>query len=152
LTTAASIWAAAGVGLACGGGLFWAAAITMVAILLVQVLLRFVEYRFFAHHHPSTLTLRVAKGARRVAEIERLVLASKIPLRGLRLRAGRAEDRIELALGSTREAGVLNLVTCLSAVDGVGTVVYRSFGHRSFAGNGHDAEADAFEDSDRSIA
>ncbi len=155
LTTAASVWAAAGVGLACGGGLFWAAAITMVAILLVQVGLRFIEYRFFAHHHPSTLTLRIAKGDGRVAEVERLVLASKIPLRGLRLRTGRTEDRIELALGTARESAVLKLLTCLSGIDGVGTVVYRGFGHRPFTSDERDAGEDVFDtrgDTERSIA
>lgn len=155
LTTAASVWSAAGVGLACGGGLFRAAAITMVAILLVQVVLRFFEYRFFAHHHPSTLTLRIAKGMGRVAEIERLVLASHIPLRGLRLRTGRAEDRIELAFGNAREAEVLTLLACLGAVEGVGTVVYRGFGNRPFTNSERDSIDDTFDtggETERSIA
>lgn len=154
LTTAASVWSAAGVGLACGGGLFRAAAITMVAILLIQVGLRFFEYRFFAHHHPSTLTLRVAKGVGRVAEIERIVLASRIPLRGLRLRTGRGEDRIELALANAREVAVLKLLTCLGEVDGVRAVAYRGFGNRPFAsdeGESSDEVFDTVGDAERTI-
>ncbi len=155
LTTAASIWSAAGVGLACGGGLFRAAAITMVAILLIQVVLRFFEHRFFAHHLPSTITLRVAKGVGRITEIERLVLASHLPLRGLRLRAGRAEDRIELALGNAREAAVLTLLASLSVVDGVRTVVYRGSGNRPFTNDERDSLNDAFdtgEEAEQSVA
>lgn len=63
LTTAASIWAAAAVGLACGGGLFTAALMGTVGILFIQIVLRFFEYRFFAHNHPSVLSLRIRREA-----------------------------------------------------------------------------------------
>jgi putative Mg2+ transporter-C (MgtC) family protein len=156
LTTAASVWSAAAVGLACGGGLYWAAAIVTAAIIAIQVVLRFFEYRFFAHHHSSTVSVRLKNAPGRIAELERLVLQSGVPLRGLRLRTGRGEDRIELIMGNAREASVLRLVNRLSALDGIGSVLYRSMNGRSRAAaderEATDEEFDIAGDERRSIA
>ncbi len=48
LTTAASIWAVAGIGLACGSGLYVAALIATVLVLFVLEPLKLVEERLFA--------------------------------------------------------------------------------------------------------
>lgn len=155
LTTAASVWSAAAVGLACGGGLFWAASIVTAAIIAIQVVLRFFEYRFFAHHHPSTVSVRMKRAPGRIAEVERLVLESGVPLRGLRLRAVRGEDRIELVMGNARETAVLRLVNQLSTLDGIGSVMYRSMNGRLRSGDDRDltdAEFDAAGEERRSVA
>ena len=156
LTTAASVWSAAAVGLACGGGLFWAAGIVTGAIIIIQTFLRFFEYRFFVHHHPSTLTLRLKRAPGRIAEVERFVLESGVPLRALRLRTGRIEDRIELVMGNAREATVLRLLNRRSAIDGIGTVEYRNTGSRSRNGDDRALAIEemeiAEEDEQRSIA
>ena len=126
----------------------------MMAILLVQVGLRFIEYRFFAHHHPSTLTLRIAKGGGRVAEVERLVIAAKIPLRGLRLRAGRTRGSYRVGSGDCPRVGGTEARN-VSRWGRGGTVVYRGFGHRPFASDDREAADDVFDtggDSERSIA
>jgi len=130
LTTAASVWSAAAVGLACGGGLFSAALIVTAAIIAIQIVLRFIERRFFAHHQPSTLSVRMKHAPGQIAAIERIVLESGVPLRGLRLRTGRSEDRIELVMGNARETTVLRLVNRLGALEGIGSVLYRSMNGR----------------------
>ncbi|MDQ2784314.1 MAG: MgtC/SapB family protein [Chloroflexota bacterium] len=130
LTTAASVWSAAAVGLACGGGLFWAALIVTAAIIAIQIVLRFIERRFFAHHNPSTLSVRMKHAPGQIAAVERIVLDSGVPLRGLRLRTGRSEDRIELVMGNARETAVLRLVNRLGALEGVGSVLYRTMNGR----------------------
>ncbi len=130
LTTAASVWSAAAVGLACGGGLFSAAIIVTAAIIAIQIFLRFIEHRFFAHHTPSTLSVRMKHAPGQIAVIERIVLESGVPLRGLRLRTGRNEDRIELVMGNARETAVLRLVNRLGALEGIGSVMYRSMNGR----------------------
>jgi len=135
LTTAASVWSAAAVGLACGGGLFWPAAIVTAAIIAIQVVLRFFEFRFFAHHSPSTVSLRAKRAPGRIAEVERFVRESGVPLRGLRLRTARGEDRIELIIGNARESAVLRLVNRLSGLDGIESVMYRSMNGRPRAGD-----------------
>lgn len=155
LTTAASVWSAAAVGLACGGGLFWPASIVTAAIIAIQVILRFFEYRFFAHHHPSTLSVRMKHAPGQLAEVERFVLESGVPLRSLRLRVGRGEDRIELVMGNAREAAVLRLVNRLSALEGIGTMMYRSITGRSRMvdeGEPTDEAFDAVGEERRSVA
>lgn len=132
LTTAASIWAAAAVGLACGGGLFTAALMGTVGILFIQIVLRFFEYRFFAHNHPSVLSLRIRREAGGVATVQRVVAESGVELRGMRLRPGKGgdEDRIELVLGNTRQGVVLRLLQRLGTVEGVGSVLYQGLRSR----------------------
>lgn len=134
--------------------MFWPAAIVTAAIIAIQVVLRFFEYRFFAHHHPSTLSVRLKHVPGRLAEVERLVLESGVPLRALRLRTGRGEDRVELVMGNAREAAVLRLVNRLGALEGIGSVMYRSMNGRPRPADERepsDAEFDAAEER-RSVA
>ncbi|MCA1724180.1 MAG: hypothetical protein LC748_08035, partial [Thermomicrobia bacterium] len=143
------------VGLACGGGLFRAAAIVTAAIIVIQIALRFIEHRFFAHHNPSTLSLRIKHAPGQIAEVERVVLESGVPLRGLRLRTGRSEDRIELVMGNARETAVLRLVNHLGALDGIGSVIYRSVNGRLRSVEERELDEDALgatEDEQQSIA
>jgi putative Mg2+ transporter-C (MgtC) family protein len=57
ITTAASIWAAAAVGLAIGAGLFLPAAIAVGLILVALVLLEALEHRFFPAERIKTINL-----------------------------------------------------------------------------------------------
>lgn len=50
LTTAASIWAVSGIGLAVGGGLYVAGTAGALFLLLIQAGLRPIEQKMFAHH------------------------------------------------------------------------------------------------------
>lgn len=128
LTTAASIWAVSGLGLAAGGGLLTAAAAGAAFILLIQVGLRPFERRFFAHRQEHRLVLRVERGAQRLAAIERTAADAAIEVRGLRLRPvrGGREDRVELDLGTTRPGAIVGLLEALCAVEGVRVVTYTS--------------------------
>ncbi len=153
LTTAASVWSAAAVGLACGGGLFWAAAIVTAAILGIQTILRFFEYRFFVHHHPSSITARIAHAPGQIAAVERLVRESGVPLRGLRLRTGREEDRVELILGNAKDSAVMRFLDGLATLDGVGTVTYHRLGNRLRPLDEREAEGDTYNgEKRRSVA
>ena len=51
LTTAASIWVAAAIGMAIGFGYYMTGAVATVLVLLTLVLLRWVETRFFPSKH-----------------------------------------------------------------------------------------------------
>jgi len=57
LTTAASIWAVSGLGLASGGGLYAAAVLATAFILVIQVGLRPLERRVFVQHQQHRLEL-----------------------------------------------------------------------------------------------
>lgn len=126
LTTAASVWAAAGLGLAAGGGLLVVAVVGTVFILLIQVGLRPLEQRFFAHHQVHRLELRLQRGVGRLAAVEDAVVAAGVHLRGLRVRAmrGGREDRVELDLGPARDVTATALLDTLRGLEGVRLVIY----------------------------
>lgn len=59
LTTAATIWVVAAVGLACGAGMFLEAVVTTVLVLFILVVLSFVERFFISHPSSSTHHLHI---------------------------------------------------------------------------------------------
>ena len=140
LTTAASIWAVAGVGLAAGGGMVAEAGIGTGFILIVQAGLRPLERRFFAHQQDHRLLLRVARSAGRLVAVERAIAAGGVDLRGLRLRPVRdgAEDRVELDLGAAQEGAVGALVERLRGMEGVRVVTYTRGAARPASPGGQD--------------
>lgn len=126
LTTAASVWAVAGIGLACGAGMF-AAAITCTAILLVVlVVLKPVERRMFEHKRPRQVTVVVRRRLGQVSAIEAQVRAAGIELRRLSLEPGEdgEESRIRLEFRGASNADVGQLAERLQAVPGVRNVSY----------------------------
>lgn len=73
LTTAASVWAVSGVGLAVGGGLFVAGTAGAVFMLLIQGGLSPIERRLFAHHsRRHRLLLTVPHSTVVFADIQRI--------------------------------------------------------------------------------
>jgi putative Mg2+ transporter-C (MgtC) family protein len=126
LTTAASIWSVAWVGLAAGGGLFWAAGAGTAFILVVQIGLRRLEQRFFVRHQDHRLELRVLRGERRLLAVESAIAAGGVEMRGLRLRPARdgSEDRIDIDLGTAREGAVMALLEKVRGLEGVRMVTY----------------------------
>jgi putative Mg2+ transporter-C (MgtC) family protein len=126
LTTAASVWAVAGLGLACGGGLFSAAAVATGFLLLLQMVLRPIEQRVFAHHREHRLELRVRRGAGSLTAIEAAVAQAGVSLQSLRLRPahGGSEDRVELDLGAIPDATATKLLETLRGLEGTRLMSY----------------------------
>jgi putative Mg2+ transporter-C (MgtC) family protein len=126
LTTAASVWAVAGLGLACGGGLFVAAGVTTALLLLLQMVLRPIEQRVFAHHREHNLELRVQRGIGSLAGIEAAISQAGVGIESLRVRpAGDGgEDRVEIALSPVSDARAAMLLERLRALKGTRLVTY----------------------------
>jgi len=126
LTTAASVWSVAGLGLAAGGGLLTTAALATAIMLFIQAGLRPLERRFFDHHSPQQLILRVGRGDGRLAAVEAEVTRAGLDIRGLRMRPVRsgAEDRIEITLANLPLKRVSALLDGIRRIDGVRDVTY----------------------------
>ncbi len=126
LTTAASVWAAAGLGLAAGGGMLLVAAVGTIYILLIQLGLRPLEQRFFTHHRAHRLELRLQRGTGNLAMMDEAILAAGVNIRGLRVRPvrGGREDRVEIELGPVRDATATALLDTLRKLTGVRLVTY----------------------------
>jgi putative Mg2+ transporter-C (MgtC) family protein len=128
LTTAATVWAVAGVGLAVGGGLYLAAIFTTALVLLIQFALRPLERRFFvrrAHEHRMMVTMSAGTDA--LLTIERLMRSLHIRIRSIQLTTGEdpSVEELELSLEAERQTEVLAAVRKIREMSGVEGVAYR---------------------------
>jgi putative Mg2+ transporter-C (MgtC) family protein len=87
LTTAASLWAVAAIGLCIGigGQAFWAAGLATAAVLLTLTLLRTAERRLMGRARLARVTLRLAGGPDRIREVEELLAARGAEVESLEL-------------------------------------------------------------------
>jgi putative Mg2+ transporter-C (MgtC) family protein len=127
LTTAASLWAVAAVGLAVGGGLYIAAVMTTVIILVILAGIKPLEERFRSGRGPVELRLRAPHGIMslgyleqtlgwRAARVKQLVVTSSEL-------AGADEVTMTLAAQPARDTDeLIRLLAGLPAVTGVSKV------------------------------
>jgi putative Mg2+ transporter-C (MgtC) family protein len=144
LTTAASVWSVAAIGLAAGGGLIAPAIAASAIMLIIQAGLRPVERRVFQHHHVHQVALRLRRADGHLAAIEGAVVRTGLDLRGLRLRPvrGGEEDRVDLELGPVGPAQATRLVDALGHLEGVRLIAYTLGEGRLPSGNGAEDDVD----------
>jgi putative Mg2+ transporter-C (MgtC) family protein len=121
LTTAASIWAVAAVGLAVGGGMFLAAGSATLLALALLVLAKPLKARMFPNRKEARrVRLRVERGTP-LAELREEIEASEVPLERMVVRPSSAEeDDAELVLAKgSRQEEQLSLMEGLRRVSGV---------------------------------
>jgi putative Mg2+ transporter-C (MgtC) family protein len=122
LTTAASIWAVAAVGLAVGGGMFLAAGSATLLVLVLLVLAKPLKARIVPNRKEARRVRLVVKRGTALAELREEIEASEVPLERIVVRPGSAdeEDDAELVLGKgSREEELLSLMDGLRRVSGV---------------------------------
>ena len=122
LTTAASIWAVAAVGLAVGGGMFLAAISATLLALALLVLARPVKQRLFPNRKEARRVRLVLRRDTSLAELRSEIEASEVPLERIVVRpdSSAGEDDAELVLGKgSQEEELLSLVEGLRRVSGV---------------------------------
>ena len=122
LTTAASIWAVAAVGLAVGGGMFLAAVSATLLALALLVLARPLKQRLFPNRKEARRVRLILGRETSLAELRSEIEASEVPLERIIVRPGSSaeEDDAELILGKgSHEEELLSLVEGLRRVSGV---------------------------------
>jgi putative Mg2+ transporter-C (MgtC) family protein len=122
LTTAASIWAVAAVGLAVGGGMFLAAGSATLLALALLVLARPVKQHLFPNRKEARRVRLVLRRDTSLAELRSEIEASEVPLERIVVRPGSSteEDDAELVLGKgSQEEELLSLIEGLRRVSGV---------------------------------
>lgn len=128
LTTAATVWAVAGVGLAAGGGLFALAIVGTGFMLLVQAGLKPVERKFFARHaRQHRVVLDVVHGIDVLDEIQRALANTAVRLRSLQFdqSPGTRSDTVELTLMAENQGDILELITRLRASETIQRIAYQ---------------------------
>lgn len=120
LTTAASIWAVAAIGLAAGAGLYIPAAITTVILLLILSGLRPLEQRLFAHKRSQSVIIRFVRQQVPIATIESSIRDLGFDISQFQLRPGKkgSESIVTLELRGA-PANLTQLAEQLHGVPGV---------------------------------
>jgi putative Mg2+ transporter-C (MgtC) family protein len=122
LTTAASIWAVAAVGLAVGGGMFLAAGAATLLALALLVVAKPLKARLFPNRKEARRVRVVVERGTPLAELRDEIEASEVPLERIVVRPGSdvEEDDAELVLGKgSREEELLALMDGLRRVSGI---------------------------------
>jgi len=124
LTTAASLWAVAAVGLAVGGGLY---AIGLAATFLIVVILAWLkplERRLFRNRRPRALALVVHREMP-LTRVEDAIEAQALRLRFLHVQPNDgSEYRLDIGLAETSQQNLLALAERLRTLPGIVEVSY----------------------------
>lgn len=125
LTTAASLWAVAAVGLAVGGGLYGSALATTFLILVILAWLKPLERWLFRKRRPRGLTVALRHEVP-LTKVEEAVLLQALRLKYLHVEPGEksGEYRLDIGLGETSQHNVLALAERLRELPGVREVSY----------------------------
>ena len=122
LTTAASIWAVATIGMAAGGALYMAATAATVIILVILALIKPVERRILGHGHVEQRTARVTVASPfGIEAIEPPFRGAGLEIHGFRLRVGESpgEQEVEVTFGPVSDTAALKLAGELRELPGV---------------------------------
>ena len=98
LTTAASLWFSAAVGLAIGAGLFLAAAIAEVGALLTLLVLGNLERKIFPSERFKTLEIFYNTGVLNTGEAMKILRSSRIRIQSMDVAQGAKSKRTKLRL------------------------------------------------------
>ncbi len=122
LTTAASLWAVAGVGLAVGGGMYLAAVVATALMVFILAGVKPLEKKFFGRLRQRTVTVVIRHGAGLLQAVESAIQSAGLEVEKLAWRRGDDIDedelRINFARGAKRES-LAALVENLRGLDGV---------------------------------
>jgi putative Mg2+ transporter-C (MgtC) family protein len=123
LTTAASLWTVAAVGLAVGGGLYIAAATATGLIVIILAGLKPIERRLFlARRRVSPLLILIIdRRETSLLAIEEVLEAAHLPLQRMLIQHGDSpdEDRLQITVHRTRSLSVLSVTEQLRHLPGV---------------------------------
>jgi putative Mg2+ transporter-C (MgtC) family protein len=122
LTTAASLWVTAGVGLAAGSGLFFPAIFGTVLVVAILVGVKQIEKRAFKQLHDNARVTVFFKGRATLSEIEAIITAADLTIQKLALMRGDEEtgDYVEFAFSKTpTQTAMLALAEKLQNIESV---------------------------------
>jgi putative Mg2+ transporter-C (MgtC) family protein len=121
LTTAASVWAVAGVGLATGAGLYTAAVAATVIILVILAGLKPIEERLRASRTNLELRIKARRDGFSLGLLERTLggRAGRVKQIVVRPAEDDSEDDVSLMLSRVSAADTADIIHRLRAVDGV---------------------------------
>lgn len=128
LTTAASLWASAGIGLAIGSGYYLGGLLTAAIVLLTLMSLRLLERRAFKMKH---IVLEIISSNRSgiIGEITTLLGRYNIKIKDISMIDNEYDDdggvlELELIMKVPKKLDINNLMTEIYEIDGVFNVIF----------------------------
>ena len=129
LTTAASLWVVAAIGLASGGGLFVAAIATTLLALLILAALKPLERRLFADRRPQNVLVVARRAETSLIAIENALRNAHVDVSYIQWRMGsddgesdNATYQVEIGFNKMRGPDLFHVMENLRAVPGVSTI------------------------------
>jgi putative Mg2+ transporter-C (MgtC) family protein len=124
LTTAASLWAVAAVGLAVGGGLYLAAVMTTVIILVILAGIKPLEERFRSRRGPVELRLQAEHGIMSLGYLERTLGWRAARVKQLVVTSGERDgtDEVTMTLAAQPPRDTDEMIRMLAGLPAVAAV------------------------------
>lgn len=88
LTTAASLWVVAAIGLAVGAGFYFAAILTTLFVFLTLLVLNVVEQRYIRGHHTHIVTVRGRTGSGLMENVSAFMKEREVRIRKMEVHMG----------------------------------------------------------------
>lgn len=130
LTTAAGLWAVAGIGLAVGSGLYIAAIAATLIALLILLLIRRVEEKYFSKNKFKSIKLIMRSGQVETDQIEQILHSGGIRFTEINLSSdtedGTDEMKIKIQKDFVKDGGSLTVINQLKKIKGVKEVNFLS--------------------------
>jgi putative Mg2+ transporter-C (MgtC) family protein len=129
LTTAASIWVTAAIGLAVGAGFFYASVVTTILVFLILWLVNIIEKRLFENKSVKRLKITGVDGLLRLSDLASLLSERSVVVRNIALEhnAGQSEESKTVTLTLSvrlpkRDQNLLTLAEELHKLPGIQSV------------------------------
>lgn len=121
LTTAASLWSTAGIGLAVGCGYYYGAVMMTLTMVVTLSLLSSVEHRLFRSKSMRTLLVAARDIPGLIGAVERVLTREGIKVQSLRVTKGTPEGTVDLTalIDTPREANLNKVVKELVAIQDI---------------------------------
>lgn len=123
LTTAATIWATAAIGMAAAVGQYFAAFLTTILVLIVLMVLKPVERRFFRRHNEATLSLTLGRRADTLAYVQGALRGLGAEAQSIQIQeSADNEDRLQLQLEIPYNCTIEQVLQHVRGLEGVSRV------------------------------
>ncbi|CAN5423093.1 MgtC/SapB family protein [soil metagenome] len=120
LTTAASLWTVAAIGLATGGGLYIAAISATLIVYAILAWLKPIERRFLRKGRTSAIVLKVRRTEHTLASLDGMFAGTTVRVQEMVIKRGDAdEDEIHLLVSTTPSTDLATLTDQLRQQAGV---------------------------------
>lgn len=131
LTTAAGLWTVAGIGLAIGGGLYFAAAATTILVLIILVVIKPYKKRLIVERRQTEIQLKFNKDQVSLSKLENILNDNKIIYNHLKFTSSKEDNTYALEIRLNKSVSnktVLDFVQSLNNINGINEVEFKPAG------------------------